>query len=279
LSVREPDADILISAQQDGSVTAFDLSGTSSLGRTFGWNSPEPASVFHAGYAVNRESSLLAINEANGTVAIIDLRTLRPARTLFGRDGSNTAAISFMPDGRTLVIAGGDGRVSFWDVSSGSITRTLRVAQPLQSIVVSPDGKLLAVQAFDGSDNRVEVVRIATGAVVQSQPLAYQPCGVEFTHDGREVVALGCGTSSASRLVAWDVRTGRQPFDPGRPERRRVRHRAGLGAPRRRYRRWTGRDARPAHGQTDRATDLGREERGRSGLVLARRAQLRGRLE
>ena len=46
--------------------------------------------------------------------------------------------------------------------------------------------------------------------------LAYEPAGVEFTHDGREVVALGCCTkSSASMLVAWDVRSGQQLFDRG----------------------------------------------------------------
>jgi len=102
-------------------------------------------------------------------------------------------------------------------LSSGRVTRTLRFAQPVSWFAASPDGKLLAVQTAptDGSDNRVEVVRIATGAVLQSHPLAYAACGVEFTHDGREVVALGCGTNSASVLVAWDVRSGRQLFDLG----------------------------------------------------------------
>ena len=214
LSVLEPDTDILISAQQDGSVTAFDLSGTRRLGRVFSWNSRgQPSSSL----AVNRQSSLMAVGEDDGTVAMVDLRTLRPARTLPARDGP-FPAVWFMPDGRTLVTGAGElnGRVSFWDVSSGRVTHTLRFAQPVFRAAASPDGKLLAVQTAraDGSDNRVEIVRI-TGAVVQSHPLAYEPCGVEFSHDGREVVALGCGTSSASRLVAWHVRSGRQLFDRG----------------------------------------------------------------
>jgi WD40 repeat protein/class 3 adenylate cyclase len=208
LSVLEPDTDVLISAQQDGSVTAFDLSGTLRMARAFSWNSGQAGSSL----AVNHQSSLMAVGQTEGTTAIIDLRTLRLVRTLPARDGPY-AAVWFMPDGRTLVTGGGNGRLSFWDVSSGRVTRTLRVAAPLQSIVVSPDGKLLAVQAFDGSDNRVEVVRIATGAVLQNHALAYEPCGLEFTHDGREVVALGCGTSSASALVAWDVRSGRRLID------------------------------------------------------------------
>ena len=123
-----------------------------------------------------------------------------------------------MPDGRTLVTGGVNRRVSFWAVDSGRVTRKLRFAQPVWWVVVSPDGKLLAVQTgpADGSDNHVEVVRIATGAVLQSHALPYGPSGVEFTHDGRELVALGCcWTGSGSALTAWDVR---MPADvrPGR---------------------------------------------------------------
>jgi len=215
LSVLDPNTDVLISGQQDGSLTAFDLSGARSLGRVFGWNITEQeACATSTCMAVNRQSSLLALNRSDGKTAIVDLRTLRLARTLPARDGPTAGAISFMPDGRTLVTGGVNGRVSFWDVNSGRVTRTLQFAQPVSWTAASPDGKLLAVQT-DGSKNRVEVVRIATGAVLQSHALAYGAAGAEFTHDGRELVALGCCTGSRSMLVAWDVRTSRQLFKLG----------------------------------------------------------------
>jgi WD40 repeat protein len=216
LSVIDPDTDILISGQQDGSLAAFDLSGARSLGRVFSWNSPAQAGGTNA--VINRQSSVMATGQADGTIAVIDLQTLRLARTLPARAGPY-AAVTFMPDGRTLVIANEiNGRVSFWDVDSGRLTRTLRFAQPAWLTAASPDGKLLAVQTgpLDGSENRVEVVRLATGTVLQSHALPYGPGGVEFTHDGRELVALGCClTGSGSALVAWDVRSGRQLFDLG----------------------------------------------------------------
>jgi WD40 repeat protein len=169
--------------------------------------------------AINRQSSLMATDQGDGTVAIVDLRTLRSVRTLPARDGSTAAAISFMPGGRTLLTGGINRRVSFWDASSGLVTRTLRFAQPVWWTAASPDGKLLAVQtgpADDASNSHVEVVRIATGEVLQSHALAYAPGGVEFTHDGRELVALACcDTGSGSTLVAWDARTGRQLLDLG----------------------------------------------------------------
>jgi WD40 repeat protein len=103
-------------------------------------------------------------------------------------------------------------------VRSGRVTRTLRFAQPVWWTAASPNGRLLAVQTgpFSGSDNRVEVVRIATGAVLQSHALPNGGGGVEFSRDGRELVALGCcWTGSGSALVAWDARTGRQLFKLG----------------------------------------------------------------
>ncbi len=218
LSALDPNTEILISGQQDGSLAAFDLSGGRRLGRAFRWNTPEEGCGYTPCMAINRQSSLMATDQNDGTIAIVDLRTLRLARTLPARDGPTAAAISFMPDGRTLVTGGVNRRVSFWDVGTGRVTRTLRFAEPVWWTAASPDGKLLAVQTSpaDFSNNRVELVRISTGTVLQSHALPYGPSGVEFSRDGRELVALGCcWTGSGSTLVAWDARTGRQLLGPG----------------------------------------------------------------
>jgi WD40 repeat protein/class 3 adenylate cyclase len=224
LSVIDPNIDVLIAGRMDGSVTAFDLSGARRLGRAFSWNTPDKQCGGLPCMAINQQSSLMATDQAHGSIAIVDLRTLGLVRTLPARDGKVAWAISFMPDGRTLITGGANGRVSFWDVGSGRVMRTLRFAQPVWWTAVSPDGILLAVQTGpadacssskpSGScNNRVDVVQIATGKVLQSHALAYGPNGVEFSHDGRELVALGCCWNvSGSELVAWEVRTGRRLF-------------------------------------------------------------------
>ena len=202
----------LVSGQQDGSIAAFDLAGGRRLGRALRWNTPGQACGYTPCMAINRQSHLMATDQGDGTVAIVDLRTLRLVRTLPARDGGTAAAVSFMPDGRTLVTGGTNRRVTFWDLATGRVTRTLRFAEPVWWTAVSPDGRLLAVQtSANGSENRVDVVQIATGKVLRSSKVAHGPNGVEFSRDGRELVALGCcWNGSGSTLVAWDTSTGRQ---------------------------------------------------------------------
>ncbi len=218
LSTLDPSGPTLISGAQDGSIAAFDLSGKRRLGRAFRWNTPDEACGYSPCMAISRQSELMATDQGDGTVAIVDLRTLRLTRTLPALDGSTAAAISFMPDGRTLVTGGINGRVTFWDVGRGRVERTLRLPAPVWWTGASRDGKLLAVQTgpLDGADNRVEVVQLPAGEVLQSHALQYGPSGVEFSPDGRELVSLGCcWTGSGSTLVAWDAHTGRQLFSSG----------------------------------------------------------------
>ena len=214
--VIDPSRTTVIVGSQDGSVTAFDLTGRRRLGQAFSWETPAlSCSGDTPGPcdAVSRHTALLADTRTDGSVAVVNLHTLRLVALL--HDHENDDAVTFLPDGETVVHGGLDGRVTFWDVRTGRRTRTLRFADPVGWLAASPDGKLLAVQtqAVHSSDSRVDVVRIATGQVLQSDPVADGTGAVEFSPDGREVVALGCCQPS-STLVAWDARTGRRLFAP-----------------------------------------------------------------
>ena len=115
-------------------------------------------------------------------------------RTLPARDGAIAAAIAFTA--RRPHARRGRDRSAGHVLGRGHrpVNRTLRFTQPVWWTGTSPDGKLLAVQTApaDGAENRFELVRIATGKVLQSHALPYGPSGVAFTRDGRELVALGC---------------------------------------------------------------------------------------
>ncbi len=218
LATLDPSGHTLIVGQQNGSIAAFDLAGGRRLGRSFSWNVPAQGCGYNPCMAINRQSELMASDQGDGTVALVDLRTLRPLRTLPARDGGTSAAIAFTPDGRTVVTGGVNRRVSFWDAATGRVTRTLRFTDPVWWAAVSPDGKLLAVQTWAGNSpvNHVVEVRLATGELLESHTVPHGPSGVKFSPDGRELFALGCcWTGSSSTLLAWNARTGRQLFRLG----------------------------------------------------------------
>lgn len=162
---------------------------------------------------ITRQSDLLADTQVDGSVALVNLRTLRLARMLPARDGRDANAVSFLPDGRTLVNGGSNGKVTFWDTSTGRVTRELRFPDPVVWTAASPDGKLLAVQtqSAHSPDSRVAVVRIATGEVLQRHAVRDGFGGLDFSRDGRELVALGC-CAPGSTVVAWDTGSGRRLF-------------------------------------------------------------------
>ena len=161
--------------------------------------------------AVSQHTDLLADTRSDGTVAIVNLHTLRLARILPDHIGDDDA-VAWLPDGRTLVHGELNGELRFWDVTTGRITRSFRFADTVEQVTVSHDGKLLAVetQGAHSTGAWVEVVQIATGRVLQTHSLpdgsAGLDTGLEFSRDGRDLVALGTG----SNVVVWDVRSGRR---------------------------------------------------------------------
>jgi WD40 repeat protein len=209
----DPAVRTLLVGSRDGSVTAFDLSGSRRLGRAFQWGPPSQSCLAAPCFVVNRQSDLMATDQGDGSVALINLRTLRLAAILPARNGPFAPAIAFFPDGRTLLTGGVTGRLTMWDTRSRRVLRTVDIGAPVQGADASPNGRLVAVQTQpQGSPGSAVEVRPASGG----KPLwtGHVPdgaSGVYFSPDGREVAALGCCTAF-STLVGWDARSGRQLF-------------------------------------------------------------------
>jgi WD40 repeat protein len=210
-----PDGQTVVSAAGNGAVAAWDLNGTQRLGRTFRWNDPTHGCPLNPCLVINPQSTLMADDQGDGTIALIDLGTHRPIDTLHHSDGKPADALAFSPDGRTLATGGVDGTVKLWDVSTRSVRRTLRFSEPVWWVAFSPDGKQLAVQtqAQGSRSSNVEVRVIVSGEVRDQHEVPNGKGAVEFSADGRALAALGC-CQPGSTIEVWDARSGRELFAP-----------------------------------------------------------------
>jgi WD40 repeat protein/class 3 adenylate cyclase/tRNA A-37 threonylcarbamoyl transferase component Bud32/energy-coupling factor transporter ATP-binding protein EcfA2 len=210
-----PDGRTLLAESANGSVAAWDLSGGQRLGKTFHWSSPELGCAITPCFVVNPQSTLMATNQSDGKVVLIDLRTRRVVGRLPPNGGAAANALAFFRDGRRLATGDATGRVAIWDVRARSVLKTARFEDPVWWVAVSPDGKRLAAQthAEGHPGSRVEVRELASGRTLYSKAVPHGPGGLYFSPDGHRLAALGC-CERGSTIEVWDARSGRNEFRP-----------------------------------------------------------------
>ena len=71
----DPRGDTAYVGYQDGSIDVSDLSGRRRLGRAFAWNTPQQSCEYAPCATVAPDSRLLATDQADGTIALVSLRT------------------------------------------------------------------------------------------------------------------------------------------------------------------------------------------------------------
>jgi WD40 repeat protein len=108
-------------------------------------------------------------------------------------------------DGKTLLVAAGDGKIRFVDLETGEIKRTLTGHTNMVYIAnFSPDEKLLASSS---RDHTARIWDVATSQELHT--LDGFRCSVKavaFSPDGRMLAASG----NDGMLKLWDVKTGKE---------------------------------------------------------------------
>jgi WD40 repeat protein len=106
-------------------------------------------------------------------------------------------------DGKTLVVAGGDGKIRFIDMLTGAVQRTLAGhTNMVYKAIFSPDEKLIASSS---RDRTARIWDIATGRELQKFD-GYR-CSVKAvasSPDGKTLASSG----NDGMLKLWDVKTG-----------------------------------------------------------------------
>jgi WD40 repeat protein len=120
-------------------------------------------------------------------------------------------ALVASPDGRTLITAGGDGKVRVWDVPTYKEVRQWTAHKEwIENVTLSPDGKVLATGArvdhairLWGLDGKKKLtINLESTGNDGNLPLCFSPNG--------KVLASGSGDRTKSVLYLWDAATGKE---------------------------------------------------------------------
>jgi WD40 repeat protein len=111
--------------------------------------------------------------------------------------------LSLTRDGKTLVVAAGDGKIRFLDMTTGEVQRTLTAhTNVVYRAIFSPDEKLLASSS---RDRTARIWDVASGRELhQLDGFRCSVKAVAFSPDGQTVAASG----NDGMLKLWDVKTG-----------------------------------------------------------------------
>ena len=136
-------------------------------------------------------------------IRLWDVATRQPRDTRFDNTGS-PYAISFSPDGKTLVSGGRDNTVRLWDVQTGELKNRLKGHRDdVNAVIFSEDGEMFASGSDDGT---VRLWNVRTGETV-----ATLKGDTKFPEEIRDLAFSPNGTTLASattdEIWLWDIDT------------------------------------------------------------------------
>lgn len=190
----------------DSSAVHLALSGSDHTLRIVDLNQVLPRAGNVAAYSP--EGSAVATGAQDGLVRVWDIKADQYRQ--FGGGGDAVDAVTFTPDGRSLLVSGDSGTSQLWDVGTGSpigvpmqVPGTLVAAQ-----VMVPDNRALlgyvdgSVRLWDlGSGELVRPALPAGGGVVWT---------VAYLDGPKHLAAVLVNGTVGATLVTWDAATGNE---------------------------------------------------------------------
>ena len=127
------------------------------------------------------ESKLPPPDRRADGIAVIDVATLKPVKTL--RGGNDPEAFAVSNDGKTVYVSNEDaGTVSVVDVETGKVVDSVRVGAEPEGVTMRPDGK--AVYVTSEATGTVAVIDAGRNRVIATIHTGKRPRSTVFTLDG-----------------------------------------------------------------------------------------------
>jgi WD40 repeat protein/DNA-binding SARP family transcriptional activator len=184
----------LYTAALDGKVIMWDLDGAHRLGRPFAIG-PDNRYPFQP-YAMRPDGRVLAVGHRDGTVTLIDARTLEPLSKFRVLAKGPVLATGYVPGGRLLVVGGDNGFLALVDPHRGTIVKRLpgHRGPLLTPPRFSADGRLMATTTTRPGALGPDVIlwALPSGKQVARPPRSYlEPAGdVSLSPDGRTLAIV-----------------------------------------------------------------------------------------
>jgi WD40 repeat protein/DNA-binding SARP family transcriptional activator len=176
-----PDGSPLYTASDDGSIFAWDVTGTRGFIRSYA-GVPSGDESSPGIFAFSRDSRYAAIGGSEGIVSIWDLRRWRQVQSFLAVTNGYIIGLGFSPDGRSLVVSTDSGQLG---------------------------GGALRIWSLDPSPNPVRTL-----------PAFWYMMWASYSPSGKDVVAVGSPADAPggyaqhsqgdTQVGAWDASTGRQ---------------------------------------------------------------------
>ena len=214
-----PDGTRLASTGDDRTVTLWDAATGQPIRTLAGHTRP----IYEL--AFSPDGKTLASSSTDGTIKVWDIAADSPVRTLPDHRADSAGGLAFSPDGKTLASAGGgEAAIRLWDVATGQRVRSFTVAGPAGSdskslpgmrqaqvqrywkpIAFSPDGKILAAGACDGT---IQLWDAAAGSLVRPLRNHHEldlVSALTFSPDGK---TLASTRRTGRQVELWNPATG-----------------------------------------------------------------------
>ncbi len=132
---------------------------------------------------------LAAANDHSAT--LWDVATGKELRSLQGHTGF-VRSVAFGPGGRTLASSGTDHTIKFWDVATGKELESLKNPSGDDSVVFSPDTKMMSSQGYLWNITAHQIIRginIYPAGLEPGWGLSCPPQAIKFSADGRTLAS------------------------------------------------------------------------------------------
>lgn len=135
----------------------------------------------------------------------------------FGNQGSDTASVSFSPDGRLIASGDWGGAVRLWDAGTGALLRSYAgETGRVSALALAPDGRSLAIaqNVMQEKGAPLSIWDLASGSQLRQvseslQGKQHSPAMLEtiaYAPDGRSIVS----SSNLHNMQLWDAQTGKR---------------------------------------------------------------------